>query len=188
MGRMQLIGFTGLKGSGKDTAASVLVEAGYEHVKFAGGLKAMLRALLDYQGATPETIDEMIDGEFKEVSSRLLNMCSPRWAMQSLGTSRGRTDMGDDFWVNITKRRVQQFERVVISDVRFPNEVRMIHDLGGKVYRIERGAAPPDMHPSEALIPTLDVDGGFNNCASSAAEFREWVADMLAFVGTAKAA
>lgn len=178
---MHLIAFTGLKGSGKDTAASVLIDVGFEHVKLAGALKGMLRWLLEYQGVSPATAMEAVDGGLKETASPYLANLTPRWAMQSLGTEWGRNSMNPDFWVNITRERVVQFDRVVVSDVRFPNEVEMVHKLGGLVYRVERGENPntEDLHESERLIPTLDVDGVIKNTQSTAADFQLHVARLL---------
>ena len=34
------------------------------------------------------------------------------------------------------------FRSIVISDVRFPNEIKAIHSAGGKVVRIKRGPEP----------------------------------------------
>ncbi len=45
---MKLIGITGLKGHGKDTAARALT--GFQHVSLARPIKDMLRTLLTFQG------------------------------------------------------------------------------------------------------------------------------------------
>ena len=67
-----VIGITGHKGSGKDTAAEGLAAQGFTHVKLADALKAMLRKLLACQGADAEMIRRMIDGDLKEVPTPLL--------------------------------------------------------------------------------------------------------------------
>lgn len=173
---MQLIAFTGLKGSGKDTAASVFVERGFQHVKFADALKTMLRALLDYQGVPAPVVDAMIEGHPKESPNPFLGGLTPRWAMQSLGTEWGRQLMGEDFWVDITRQRCRLGADVVISDVRFPNEVAMVRQLRGATYRIRR--EPPleaSPHPSEAQIRDLLVDGDIVNSQASAEGFKDFI-------------
>lgn len=172
---MRLIAFTGLKGSGKDTAASVFVDLGYEHVKMAGCLKGMLRAMLAYQLVDEATIDRMIDGDLKEAPSALLGGRSPRHAMQTLGTEWGRDLMTPTLWADLVRSRCAAFAKVVISDVRFPNEVDLVRSMGGKVYRVERGLAADDLHPSERLVLELDVDGVILNDQASAEDFREYV-------------
>jgi hypothetical protein len=177
---MNLIAFTGQAGSGKDTAASVFVENGYVHLKMADGLKEMLRRLLGLQGIDAATVERMIDGDLKEDSHPALGGRSPRYAMQTLGTGWGRDLMSETFWVDAAERRIKRFSRVVISDVRFPNEVGMIRRLGGKVYRVERlylGSAQD--HVSESHVATLPVHAVLFNAAPSADEFRRYVMSVL---------
>jgi hypothetical protein len=125
--------------------------------------------------------NDMIDGHLKEAPTPFLSGRSPRHAMQTLGTEWGRDQMNENFWVNITLQRVKLFDRVVISDVRFPNEVDMIRKLGGMVVRVERqiGDVPADLHPSEAWIPHLTVDAVLNNRWPSADLFKADVARFL---------
>lgn len=176
---MKLIGFTGLRGSGKDTAAAAFIDEGWAPIKMAQPLKDMLRALLAYQGLDAGQIYEMLEGTEKEMQTRFLAGRSPRHAMQSIGTEWGRCLMADDIWIRVAAERCRQFGAAVISDIRFQNEIAMVRSLGGKVYRIERGHAPPDLHVSEAMIPDLDVDGVIANHFRTAAEFRRHVADRF---------
>lgn len=179
----RLVAFTGLKGSGKDTAASVFVERGYEHVKFADSLKEMLRTLLRYRGAPEAEIERMIEGDLKEEPSPYLSGRSARYAMQTLGTEWGRELMSETFWIDAAEDRLRGRDRVVVSDVRFGNEADLIRTRGGSLYRIQRGAETPaiaDVHPSETEILTMPVDGVLFNTAATPAEFRERVIRPLA--------
>lgn len=155
---MKLIGFIGRKTSGKDTAAQILVDNGYENVKFAGALKFMLRAYFTYLGLDDKTIQKMIDGRHKEIPTWLLEKRTPRWAMQTLGTEWGRDLIGKEIWVNACIRRCQQFYKVVVTDVRFENEVAGLQGIGGKIIRITRPGTEIDTHESERLIDTLPAD------------------------------
>lgn len=151
-----LIGLTGLKGSGKSTAASILEEHGYIHKRMAGPLKAMLKVL----GLS----EAQIDGGLKETPSALLGGKTPRHAMQTLGTEWGRNCISPDLWVNSMEQELTQKHKVyprslfVIDDIRFPNEVAMVQRLGGKIWRIDRAGIASDLHASEAHIPHLIVD------------------------------
>lgn len=166
----QLIAFTGHKGSGKDTAAAAL--DGYENVKMAGGLKAMLAAFLAYQGVGAMSIDRILEGDLKETPCPYLGGRTPRHAMQTLGTEWGRDLISPGLWVEATERRVHLFDKVVISDVRFPNEAAMVKRLGGILYRIVRpNGAGLDQHQSETEIDLLQVDAEIINDAPNAESF-----------------
>lgn len=167
----ELIGLVGLKGSGKDTAASAL--SGYENVKMAGPLKGMLRSLLRYQGVDEIAIDRMIDGDLKEEPSAYLGGRSPRFAMQTLGTEWGRQIMADDLWIRLAEARAALFDRVVITDVRFPNEAAMIKRLGGVLVRVERAGLTTEAHASEDQVAHLPVDAVLVNDANSAKVFAD---------------
>lgn len=92
--------------------------------------------------------------------------------MQTLGTEWGREKIHPDLWLRATERRVGRFDKVVISDIRFHNEVEMVHRLGGTVYRIDRpNGAGVDSHPSEGQIDHLKVDHVVVNDSLTAANF-----------------
>lgn len=170
-----IIGFTGRKGSGKDTAAQVFMARGFYLLKFASPLKEMLAQLMFQQGADEDLVHASLEGELKETPSPYLAGRTPRHAMQTLGTEWGRELMGERFWVNAFMNSAQLYKNVVVSDVRFPNEVEAIHNLGGQVFRIIRPSLGNmgDNHPSETLIDNLDVDGELINNAVSVTEFQQ---------------
>lgn len=153
---LTLVGLVGRKGSGKDTAAVLLLEQGFENVKFAGALKGMIRTLLAYQGADEETIERMIEGDLKEVPTDYLGGKTPRFAMQTLGTEWGRDLIGTDFWIGTTMRRAEG-KRAVITDVRFPNEAAAIEAAGGTLIGVNAEWIKPveGEHESEALIDKI---------------------------------
>ncbi|APT31945.1 hypothetical protein MCBMB27_02654 [Methylobacterium phyllosphaerae] len=143
-----IIALSGRAGCGKSTAAAYLVERhGFARVRFAGPLKAMLRAYLAEIGLGPEAIEALIEGDRKEKPSPVLAGRSPRYAMQHLGTAWGRELMGPDFWTRAWEEAVERaFERgalgVVAEDCRFENEAAAVRAVGGSVLRIERPGLP----------------------------------------------
>lgn len=152
----RLIGLLGRKGSGKDTAALVLLAQGYQNVKFAGGLKDMLRALLAFQGVEPEVVERMVEGDLKETPTLMLGGHDPRYAMQTLGSEWGRNLIATDLWVEAAIRRAGD-HRTVITDVRFPNEMEAVVKAGGVCFGITADwiEPVPGEHESEALIDDL---------------------------------
>lgn len=171
--RRTVIALCGEKGSGKDTAAQPLLEAGYANVKMADGLKIMLRAFLAYRGADAALIARMIDGDLKETPSRFLNGRTPRHAMQTLG-DWGREQMHLDFWLDATMDRLDQVGDAVITDVRYPNEAARVRGAGIPLYRIERPDLGEgcDTHSSETQVRGLPVDGVLRNIATGAEAFQ----------------
>ena len=144
-----LIGIAGFAGAGKSTLAEILVhEHGFARIKFADGLKDMLRAL--------GLGEEWIEGDLKEKPCQLLLGRSPRYAMQTLGTEWGRKCLGEDFWVNYWFARVQRHfaaspgARVVVDDVRYPNELQAVAGLNGRLWWVTRpGVRALGGHSSE---------------------------------------
>lgn len=127
-----LFGFSGPSGVGKTTAADYLItRRAFERVRFAGPLKAMVRALIRPYGDA----DEWVDGVLKETVHPILGQ-TPRHVMQTLGTEWGRQCMGADFWCDLARSELSRGGDIVIDDVRFQNEVDLIRELGGTVVQI----------------------------------------------------
>lgn len=133
----RIIALTGLAGSGKTTAAKHLVIGhGWHRVRFAGPLKAMMKALgLSYRE---------IDGDLKEAPCALLGGKTPRHAMQTLGTEWGRDLITPDLWIRAWRAvlsAVPPGVNVVVDDCRFPNEAEAVRAAGGVIVRVEREGA-----------------------------------------------
>lgn len=147
----KIIGFSGLAGSGKDTAADVLCAKSnsYKKISFGDAVKDVVAASFGWdrkllQGDTVESrqFRETKDEFWSEVLGKEF---TPRLALQLIGTECFRNTIDNAFWVYALKHRLANSDydgTYLITDVRFPNEVNMIHNLGGVVYRIKRGELP----------------------------------------------
>jgi hypothetical protein len=67
-----------------------------------------------------------------------------RQFLQQRGTEEGRMKYGENIWVNILNELIIQYEKrgiefVFITDCRFENEVKFIHDNNGVVIKIVAG-------------------------------------------------
>lgn len=143
--------------SGKTTIAEALVARGWQRVRFAGPLKAMLATMLAEVGEDRETVTRMIEGDLKELAADALGGETPHWAMQTLGTEWGRKLIHPDIWVRLFLRRAVQLRRqgypVVCDDLRFANEAAAIRAAGGALVRIERpGVGGSAGHASEGAL------------------------------------
>lgn len=91
--------------------------------------------------------------------------------LQAVGTEFGRARLGADVWVDMLRPRIRAAAargmRWVVTDVRFPNEVRLVVAERGVVLRVEAPALTPGTrdhaHVSEtalddAALPTLAND------------------------------
>lgn len=142
-----IIGMTGLIGSGKGTVAKYLVSNhGFREDSFASTLKDICATLFNWdremlEGATPEARKsrEVPD----EWWSKQLGIPSftPRLALQLVGTETLRENFNPDIWLLSTLSRYAEGENLIISDVRFPNEIQMVKDRG-IIVRVERGDRP----------------------------------------------
>lgn len=152
----RLIGLVGYAGSGKSLAADCLAPHGYYRTRFAAPLKDMLRSL----GLTQAEVD----GHLKEVPCELLGGKTPRHAMITLGTEWGRNLIDYNLWVRVTMHKVNHSlsvgdKKVVIDDVRFPNEAQAIRDAGGTIWRIDRvGVGAGSSHISETGQEDIEPD------------------------------
>lgn len=153
-----VIGITGLKGSGKDTAAAALIETGeFKSIKFADALKDMLRSLLSFT-YDHSTVERYVEGDLKETPCPALQGKTPRYAMQTLGTEWGRNMIADSLWVDTTIGRIKKCTgHVVVTDLRFENEFDALKAIGAHTIRIDRGLTNVDLHPSETYITQMPV-------------------------------
>jgi hypothetical protein len=153
----RIVGFCGYKRSGKGTCAEALADLGYVDVPFAGGLKSMLTAWLEYNGV--ENTDLYTDDWYKDHRSRYFNNKEFRFAMQTLGTEWGRNIMGKNFWISGWERKMADLDLVAVSDVRFPDEVDAVRERDGIMIRVRRPKFyNTDNHESEKLMESLKCD------------------------------
>lgn len=164
----QVIGFCGLAGSGKTTAAKRLMEKhNFALVSLGQPLKYMLGALLEMCGGVPiDKCHRMLYGDLKEVPARELGGRTPRHAMQTLGTEWGRKFIAPSLWVDAWRDVAQRYSCVVVDDVRFPDEAAAITAMGvgGRLYVLHRPGLVAGSHESERN--TLVVDGAVMNDGS----------------------
>lgn len=143
-----LIGILGRIGSGKGTVANRLVtKYGFRQDSFAATLKdatAILfnwdRAMLEGDTSESRAARETIDEWWSEKLG--IENFTPRLALQLIGTDVFRNNFHKDIWVLSVMARYKDGDNVVISDARFPNEVRVIREMGGRIIRVDRGEEP----------------------------------------------
>ena len=150
---MLIIGLGGKAGAGKSTAAAYLRRYGFVEMAFADSLKDVAGELFDLNW-------EQLHGALKEVpSARIGN--SPRRIMQEFGDACRR--IWPEVFISCLRRRLFRFDgRVVVSDVRFLNEVRALEQLGAMLLRLERPGLPEAGLPGHASEHELDSFQGWS--------------------------
>jgi len=179
----KIIGVCGFIGSGKDTAADYLVNFHeFRRDSFASTLKDAVAAVFGWDR-------EMLEGRTKQArewreqvdpwwSTRLdMPNLTPRWVLQWWGTEVCRKSFHDDIWIASLEARLRNTtDNIVISDCRFPNEIKAIRNAGGQVIRVVRGEDP------EWYDIAISTNAGtFNHMATAYSDVHasEW-----AWVGT----
>jgi len=145
----QIIGICGFIGSGKDTAADYLVNFHeFRRDSFAATLKDAVAAVFGWdrellEGRTKQAREwrEQVDTWWAE---RLkMPELTPRLVLQLWGTEVCRRSFHDDIWIASLESRLRNSQdSIVISDCRFPNEIKAIKQAGGKVIWVQRGELP----------------------------------------------
>ena len=144
-----IIGICGFIGSGKDTVADYLVNFHeFRRESFASTLKDAVAAVFGWdrtmlEGRTKEAREwrEQVDPWWAERLA--IPTLTPRWVLQYWGTEVCRKSFHDDIWIASLENKLRNSkDNVVISDCRFPNEIKSIKESGGKIVLVKRGALP----------------------------------------------
>ncbi len=144
-----IIGICGFIGSGKDTIADYLVNLHhFRRESFANTLKDAVAQVFGWdrtmlEGRTKQAREwrEQVDPWW---AARLgMPHLTPRWILQQWGTEVCRKGFHDDIWIASLENKLRNStDDVVISDCRFPNEIKAIKAAGGLVVRVLRGPEP----------------------------------------------
>lgn len=159
--RVEILGLSGWARNGKDTVADHLISKyGYERISFAAPMKEALYRLnpkitINNVVSTPIRIGVDIYGwdDLKTHGPEV------RELLQRFGTEVGREMFGEDFWVNAAIDSIEDGSKVIVSDVRYPNEADAIKKLGGEVWRVVRpGFGAANGHASEHALNNYKFD------------------------------
>jgi len=143
-----IIGFSGLAGAGKTTAANYFVEQGFRKDAYARVMKQVVSQLFSIP------MEKLLGNAEQKNQVDLFWGLSYRQILQRFGTEACRHTFGDDFW-----ERVMWFTHknmgydLVIDDVRFPNEAEAILKRNGIMIEIIRPGVEQMNHASEIPLP-----------------------------------
>lgn len=143
-----IAGLSGKRGSGKDELSKKLAPLGWERISFADELKKKLRQEFNL------TV-EQTDGKLKETPCGYINEEGKELCPRDIMTLCGKYYRSVDpmFWVKQAFKNLDSFaelhkhnpntlvRKLVITDVRFKNEVEFLRNHGSYIIRIERDPA-----------------------------------------------
>lgn len=181
-----IIGFGHRKRVGKDTASFLLLEAidqqqgNVDNVRkcaFADKLKEISHDLYSWAGLNAADWYEIPGNEhFRDVVLPEIGK-TPRQIWIDIGTPAIRKAVYDGTWVEFVLRSRQPFETLVISDVRFPNEIERIRQVGGICIKVERPQVPPTRDVADDALAeftgwdwTIVNDGTLDDLRAKVAE------------------
>lgn len=153
-----IIGLNGLKGTGKSTVAEYLKKNyNFEEYAFADSLK---RACIEIFGLEEKQVfGSQID---KEAIDSFWGT-SPRIMLQQVGTAiRNLNNPLNNIWIRNLQRKIKiRIENnsnvyIVVSDIRYKDEAKLIKDMGGIIINIKRHTNYIDHHESEQQIINAD--------------------------------
>lgn len=151
-----LIGLVAKARAGKDTVAGLLTKNfdGFEQFAFADTMKDVVAVKFGIPRCNCDALND--DGSaFDREALHPFWGISVREMLQMEGTEATREVYDPDFWVKRMRLKIRDYRKknIVISDVRFPNEVAFIQKCGGHIIGITRPttAIANNDHPSERM-------------------------------------
>jgi hypothetical protein len=165
-----IIGITGRKFNGKDTCADYLIKNyGFIKMSFGDSLKKAAQEIFGFT-------DEQLWGTEKETIDKYWKI-TPREMLQYVGTDLMRINLGckfpiiaDNIWIKSVEKKIILAQnngnnKIVIPDVRFPNEADFIHNnYNGCIINVIRdNMVSYDTYISENSINDISTDKVIHN-------------------------
>lgn len=196
--KFSIVGLAGKAGSGKNTAADSVAFSDYKQFAFASPIKKIAQIMFHledkhlYDNVVKEQIILNDDGSPKWYIEGVA--ASPRLMFQWLGTKM-RTEVASDYFVKSMNEEIKKEikkatnenkeAKIIITDVRFPNEAEFIRKMGGLILKIERPSVITTTelteHESEKDLPSdlidrvIYNDGTIGDLRYSLSRFRNFV-------------
>ena len=145
-----LLAFAGQMYTGKDTSANIWIKHHsafkYSRIAFANGIKDICKSMLGLSDAdvnTPDGKKRFVPEYGKTV----------REILQGVGEGM-RSYVSRDIWVHVTMLKIQKVlelndTSILVTDVRYPNELKALRNAGFTLIKLKRNTGVIDKHPSE---------------------------------------
>lgn len=182
---MPLYGMGGLLRSGKDTISDRLVEK-HGYVKL-GMSDPLHQAMMTLDPIVGKKVINLSDASMKKDLLEVVEEVSYvdateelgytkakeiypeyRRLLQAFGTDVMRNMFGENVWVDLAAQRIEELreegkENIVITGIRYPNELRMLVNLGGQSIWVDRTSSVASTHSSETSVHPSQFDSVLDN-------------------------
>lgn len=174
-----ILGISGKAMAGKDTFGGMLAESLYKKTGNVYTLMAFAKSLKEKVQKDFDLSWDQLWGDQKEIEDKRYKKWyhdrdgfkhwTPREILQEYGTFFRSID--GDFWVKELFRTIdeKEYKNVIITDVRFPNEMEIVSERGGLnlvVLRDSAGSKINAEHISETALDNYSADIKIDNNGS----------------------
>ncbi len=160
-----LVGIGGHAGTGKDTVADFFVsELGFVSLgSFSVGLNECLLTVNPLVACNVRYAELFRDCGGYEGYAQFKEHAEVRRLLQAFGHDVGREMIDKNVWVDLKKREILAKQatgnKVVVTSIRYPNEIEMIKKLDGKTVWVSRpGFGPINSHASDNSLSRYDFE------------------------------
>lgn len=167
---MTVVGIRGFAHAGKDTVADVLTqEFGFTRIGIADAIRESLLALNPdvvctsgdrglRTGVWP--LQKLVELEGWEAAKQY---AAVRSLLQRYGGEATKPVFGKRVWLKVLFKRAAGVDRLVIPDIRYPEDLAAVRKRGGWIILVERpGVGPVNDHISERILAE-DCDFAIEN-------------------------
>lgn len=154
--KCQFIGLHGFARAGKDEIAKILKDFNYNRIGLADPIRESLYILNPWVkvGYGFAKLQSLVD----EKGWETLKESEPevRGLLQRFGTEVGRNLLGSNVWITIANQKIKKndYSHVVISDIRFENEVEWLKSNKGILIKVKR----PNVNSVNSHISDKGID------------------------------
>lgn len=186
MNGSQLLAIGGYATSGKDALADILVEElGWYKTYMSKPLEQALLTLDPFVGINAEAGAYIRYSAFHAAVGydETKKNFEVRRLLQTLGTEIGRDMFSPNVWVDLVRmeasKQLDNDKNVVVTGIRYPNELSAFRSLGGRSVWVERpGVSPVNSHSSDNTLDHHSFDIWVPNYGSLE-DLRAWTIERF---------
>lgn len=188
---VNVIGITGAKGAGKDTAARLIMDElmnSKEDIDFPPPILAIHSMATPLKKGAAELTglneDLFYNPDRKDEEIYLGGWSTPRRILQTLGTEWPELAGTPDIWIYLMDDLLYGLTdhqgTIIIPDIRRAAEANLVRKYNGTILRVNREDVPyTHEHETERPLPTKYIDYELNNVPGDSSWLRDRIVSIL---------